>query len=234
MKHFIYCLLVLSALGVATLGLIGCGGGNSTQTQNSGMTFRIQWPERSETRVIPSAAQSVQVELVEALQQGQTTQARQIRTLNRPTTGTISQVVFLGVNSASVSLTGRAYSDKDAQGTLLAQSAINVNLLTTPTVDLTLNSTLTSITLTPTPFSVAVGASQKVNATGKDSAGNLVPLTVSASRWTSADEGIARVDSSGNVTGARVGTTTITYQDTEANRSANLAVTVTNAPSSGQ
>ena len=235
MKHFNYCLLVrlfaLGLMGIAAVGLVGCGGGSGTSVsqndQTRGVTMRIFWPDSGTTRVVPAAAQSVQLELVEAVAAGQTTAPpRQIRTLNRPTGGNLSQVVFLGVTNFNVSLSGRAYADKDAQGTLLAQSSASVNLALTPSVDLTLNSTLTSISLSPNPFSVGVGGSQKINVTGKDSSGNLVPLSLSAAKWMSSDEGIARVDASGNVTGIHSGITTITYQDTESTRTATLTVTV--------
>jgi uncharacterized protein YjdB len=231
-KPFVYAILALVPLTTLT-SLTGCGGGTSHPTQNiaSGVTFRIHWPEAAATtRVVPAATQSVQVELVEVVPSGGGTPgARQVRTLNRPTSGTVSQLVFLGVTFGNIQVVGRAYAGKDAQGVLLAQSATITSLAQGANIDITLASTLSRIDLGPTPFSVVVGASQQISATGKDATGNLVPLTLSASKWTSSDEGIARVDASGNVTGVRAGTATITYQDTESNRSANLAVNVTAA-----
>jgi uncharacterized protein YjdB len=236
MKHLNSSLSCLTLLSLSSLLMIvGCGGGASqTATSASDMTLRIHWPDAapSSTRVVPAAAQSVQVELVESTGTA-TAGARQVRTLNRPTNGTVSQLVFLGVTSTNVTLTGRAYAAKDAQGVLLAQSATTANLNVLSSVDLTLNSTISQITLGPTPFTLGVGATQQVNATGKDNSGNLIPLTLSASKWTSSDEGIARVDASGNVFGVRSGTATITYQDTESNRTATLSVTVNSAPPPG-
>jgi uncharacterized protein YjdB len=237
LKRILSCSLALSTLA-PMIGLTGCGGGNATSVADnvSGVTLRIHWPEATSgtTRVVPIATQSVQVELSEVAQAGATTPgARQVRTLNRPTGGTVSQLIFLGVTPGNVTLVGRAYAGKDAQGVVLAQSATTTNLAVGANIDLTMASALNRIELGPTLFSVVVGASQTINATGKDAQGNLVPLTLSASKWTSSDEGIARVNASGNVTGVRAGTTTITYQDTESTRTAQLSVTVTAAQAAG-
>lgn len=68
---------------------------------------------------------------------------------------------------------------------------------------------LSSITVTPSQFSVIVGGKQQFKATGNNSDGTTVDLTGSAN-WTSSTPGVASMGKSGLANGIKLGSTTIT------------------------
>lgn len=83
-----------------------------------------------------------------------------------------------------------------------------------------------SVTITPSPASVAVGRTAQLTATPRDANGS--PLTGRTVTWSSNNTSIATVSASGLVTGTLVGTATITA--TSEGQSGTTTVTVTNAP----
>jgi hypothetical protein len=85
---------------------------------------------------------------------------------------------------------------------------------------------LNSITVTPNPVNVQVGAVQATSAQGLDANNN--PVSGITYTWSIANTTYATVDASGNVTGKAVGSTTLTA--TGGGRSATVPVNVTQAP----
>ncbi len=65
-----------------------------------------------------------------------------------------------------------------------------------------------TVAITPSPASVAVGTTQQLTATARDASGVTVPGTTTT--WSSANQSIATVGSSGLVTAVAIGTTTVT------------------------
>jgi len=65
-----------------------------------------------------------------------------------------------------------------------------------------------SIDVSPSPLSVTVGQTSPLNATTKSAAG--ATLTGRTVQWSSADQTVATVSTSGSVTGVKVGSTTVT------------------------
>jgi sugar lactone lactonase YvrE len=81
-----------------------------------------------------------------------------------------------------------------------------------------------SVTLTPASSSIAEGATQTLNATAFTKSGAVIPGETFT--WLSSDPSVANVNSTGVVTGIRMGTTTITA--TDAGKTSNpVTVTVT-------
>ena len=85
--------------------------------------------------------------------------------------------------------------------------------------------TLTSITVTPSGPSIAVGATQQLTATGAYSDGSTQNLTAQVA-WSSASTSIATVSSSGLATGIGGGTTTISATAGAVSGSTSLTVQV--------
>jgi trimeric autotransporter adhesin len=71
------------------------------------------------------------------------------------------------------------------------------------------NATLTSITVTPSNPSIALGSSQQFTATGNFSDGSTLDLTTQV-KWSSSNAGVAEIGASGIAVSAGAGTTTIT------------------------
>ena len=71
------------------------------------------------------------------------------------------------------------------------------------------NAELTSITITPSDASIALGGSQQFTATGNFSDGSTENLTTQVS-WTSSSVSVATIDARGLANAAGTGTTTIT------------------------
>jgi probable HAF family extracellular repeat protein len=92
---------------------------------------------------------------------------------------------------------------------------------------LTPAATLTGITVTPTTPTVAVGSTQQFTATGSYSDGSTADLT-STVTWSSTNTAVATIDSSGLLSAAGVGSTTVTA--TFGSESGSTTVTVTAPP----
>jgi uncharacterized protein YjdB len=95
----------------------------------------------------------------------------------------------------------------------------------TATVNVTV-APVAAVTVTPSSASVATGQTVQLTATPKDANGN--PLTGRAISWSSSDNTIATVSSSGLVTGVAAGSVTITA--TSEGKSGTASVTVTGPP----
>ena len=95
----------------------------------------------------------------------------------------------------------------------------------TATVNVTL-APVASVTVSPSSANVAITGTVQLTATPKDANGN--PLTSRAISWSSSDNTIATVNSSGLVTGVAAGTVTITA--TSEGKSGTASITVAGAP----
>ena len=98
----------------------------------------------------------------------------------------------------------------------------NASLNVTPTVTVT----LTSISVTPSTASIAVGATQQFTATGTYSNASTANISSTAA-WTSATPAAATVSSAGLATGVASGSTTVTASLSGITGSASLTVTAT-------
>jgi uncharacterized protein YjdB len=126
---------------------------------------------------------------------------------------------------AAISSTGLALSH--SQGSSLITATFHaVDGPVTGATTLNVVVTLTSLTITPVNPSIANGTSVQLTATGIFSNGTTQNLTNSVS-WTSSSTSVATVSSTGLVTGASPGSTTITA--TQGGVSASTTVTVTPA-----
>jgi Big-like domain-containing protein/calcineurin-like phosphoesterase family protein len=107
-----------------------------------------------------------------------------------------------------------------ASGSARGTATITVRATTVP---------VASVTVTPNPASVGVGATVQLTATLKDANGNV--LTGRTVAWTTNAAAVATVSSSGLVSGVAAGTATITA--TSEGKSGTSALTVTSAPPPG-
>ena len=71
-----------------------------------------------------------------------------------------------------------------------------------------------------------MGATGNLTATARDTNGNLVPLTTSATAWESRDTAIARVNGDGLVTAVKSGSTLIVFTDNESGKTDSALVVI--------
>ncbi|MGQ0643302.1 MAG: Ig-like domain-containing protein [Gemmatimonadaceae bacterium] len=120
---------------------------------------------------------------------------------------------------ASVSAVGRVTALAAGAAAISATSA---GVTGTATIDVTFDSVVASVAITPSTATVQVGSVVALGAVAKNAAGRAVPGKVFS--WASSDPATATVASAGAVTGVAVGTATITA--TAAGKSATALVTV--------
>jgi hypothetical protein len=211
---------ILAVMLVAFLfALPGCGGG--TSSSNTGRaTLTIIWPNRN--RLIPLASNSIQVIFSRA------GQALDSKTIPRPASGNQTQTTFTNLKTGTLTLVATAFPNADASGVSQATGTTPVTIVSgqTASVSLTMNSTIDHLDLNNTSPTVTVGNTFQLIATAKDLAGNVVLTSPGKMQWSSSDASVASVDSSGLVTGAKVGTATITILEAESGKSAMLSMTV--------
>jgi len=235
MKRRLFAWLLVA---ICTSAAFGCGSGNSPQSSLAGLgpgsaiqagqgrvTLTVIWPDRS--RLIPFASNSIRANLTA----GSTVVASQL--LARPTTGNTSTAAFDNVSPGDLVLSATAYPNTDGTGIAQAKgnSPVTVSAGFTSTVSVTMGSTITQITLSPSNPTVEVGKIALLVATAKDAGGNVVLMSLQKLKWESSNTFRATVDSSGIVTGvaASSGITAphIIVTDTESGKSATATVTVT-------
>jgi trimeric autotransporter adhesin len=140
------------------------------------------------------------------------TQFRSIGTFGDGSTQDLTQSASWTSTPASVATVGDSGGTNGLATGLTAGNATITALFAgevgTATLTVT-NATLTSITITPSNPSIALGSSQRFTATGNFSDGTTENLTTQVS-WTSSDANVATISVSGLATSVSTGTTTIT------------------------
>ena len=214
--------LAMLIILLATM-LSGCGGSGSASAPLTGRaTLKILWPtSKGASRLIPAGSNSITASFLN----GATTVATQ--TIKRPATGNTSTLVFAPLPTGNLTLQANAFPTTDGSGTAQAGASNSVTIYANlmAHVSLTMNSTITGISVTPAAFSVAVGSAATLTAAPVDVTGATV-LAPSTLSWASSAPSIATVDSSGNVTGVAAGTATITVSESESGKSASVTCTV--------
>ena len=188
---------------------IGCAGSTMDGTATGQATMSITWPER--TRVIPVAANSITVTFWKG------TTVVSTKTVARPTVGNQTTVNFTSLASGAYSVVAQAFPNANGTGTAQASATQSVTISsgTTTPLEITMASTIASLTATLSSSSIIVGASAPITVTALDANGATVLTSASTVTFGSSNTSVATVDASGVVTGVAVGTATITVTETE-------------------
>lgn len=204
--------------------LAGCGGGNRTAAGSGGIGRAVvtaTWPDRS--RLIPAASSSITA----TFRKDGTVIASQV--IPRPAHGNTATALFNNLKVGSLTLEANAYPNADGTGVAQAHGTVPVTILSggTMQVTLTMASTIDHLEMVPPANpQVMIGHTVQLAAVGRNAAGWMVLLAPSRLAWSSSDPSMATVDAAGTVTGARLGTPTITVMDTESGKSTTTTVTV--------
>jgi|GEM_PF-2601240 len=217
------------SLAACILLLSGCGGAGSmqniqttlsTSSRAGRVSITVQWPPRG--RLIPVASNSITV----VLMQGGASISSQL--LARPALGGTSSVSFTNLAPGGYSMSAIAFPNADGSGVAQARGASSVTVTAGQTTPVTVNmlSTISTLSLTPNAFALGAGQTYALTATAKDSLGDIVLLTPGKLNWNTNNSAVAKVDTSGNVSGVTTGPATITVTDTESGKTAMATINV--------
>jgi PQQ-like domain len=190
--------VVFGSFGSVLIGACGGGKGSSiiSSGERSAVQFKIIWPTKPDTRLIPSTSQSIVIEL-----SGPTPTTRVVP---RPPTG-INQttITFSELSAGAYSITATAYPKEDGTGVPQAQGTLVVTTRAGETVSssLTMDSTIASmevspgsITLDPCPTT----GSYSLQVTVRDKNNNIVLINPNNLTWTLSIAGAGKIESNGD------------------------------------
>lgn len=210
------------AMGLLVLILFGCGGGHSSQSATGRAVFTLVWPAR--TKLIPLASNSIRVTL-----QNSVGTVLGDKVIARPPDGGQSTADFTGLKPGATTIaSATAYPNADATGTAQATATIPINVLpdVTTNVDLTMESTISRLEISPANPAVLARAATNLSVTAYNASNQVVLVTPGKITWKSGSTGIATIDSTGKVSGLEIGTSTITVTDTESSKFGTATLTV--------
>lgn len=216
-----------------TVAAAGCGGGtfNTAGDSASGgrMAIEIIWPNRGpSTRVIPLAAESMVFNIfpLEEPWVGKELTGSS----NRPANGK-SVIVIKELPECKMRVEVLAYPEPDGGGTPLGIATQVVTLSATKptvTVNFQMASTVTRLEIQDnlTEIEIIETLKKRIVPSAFNAAGELLLLFPPPQNWkfSVGNASIASVDASGNVTGIKAGTTTLTIQAVEPNGAGNPVV----------
>ncbi len=217
--------LKLFLVGIALLAaLFGCGGGSSSNTTRSGkFQVTIKWPNRP-GRLVPVGANSARVAVTLPAP------FPELDVIVNRVPGQPLSTATVTVQEGNFPTTATAHPGLNGVGVAQAMGSSMLNIVAGRTTNLTItmDSTITSASITTNGTSVQIGGTMQFGSAFKDAAGNTVIVHPSVIQWTSDNTAVATVDANGLVSGVSVGPANITVKDTESGKSATVAVTVTN------
>lgn len=216
-----------------TVAAAGCGGGtfNSAGDSASGgrMAIEIIWPNRGpSTRVIPLAAESM---VFNIFPQEEPWIGKELTgTSNRPANGK-SIIVLKELPECKMRVEVLAYPEPDGGGAPLGIATQLVTLSATKptvTVNFQMASTVARLEIQDnlTEIEIIESLKKRIVPSAFNAAGELLLLFPPPQNWkfSVGNASIAFVDASGNVTGIKAGTTTLTIQAVEPNGAGNPVV----------
>lgn len=247
MKRRYASILAFSLLALALLWGCGAGSGShnassgSQNTGNSGnqstgaqssstnanagaLVFTVQWPTSTQTA---SATQSV---LIVLSANGQTVTQQLV---TRPAGAASSTVTFNNLPVEPIIATATSYTHADGSGAAVAGATVLVTVVSNTVVGTAFSFTpiISSVSISPTPITLKVGATMTLVGTAFDANGAVVLTGGSDWAWTSGQTGIATVGPTGSsptLRGVSAGQANITVVEKSSGNSATAVANVGN------
>lgn len=211
---------------VLTAGLLaGCASGPGTPTGtagDSGWVVRATFPDAPavSTRLIPIACESIRLTVVEVTSEETLTSVL----LTRDAPEATVDGLIAGLDCMIVA---EALPQTDGSGTPQASAQINATVpVGLEPLEITMASTIATAEIAPAAIDLEPGLTEQAVALAKDADGNIV-LTGDTWTWSSSDEAVATVSSSGLVTAIGHGMCEVTALEVESGISAAATVSVT-------
>jgi protocatechuate 3,4-dioxygenase beta subunit len=193
-----------------------------TPTGTGRATLEIIWPDLSTSRLIPVAASSITVSF------SLSSTVVSTQTVARPSSGNTSTLTFTSLPTGILTVTATAYPT--TTGTWVAQATATTTATIVAdqntNVSVTMASTISSLSLSPTSPALTTGNTTQLTMTALNASGSAVLTAASTVSWVSSNTSVATVSSTGLVTALAVGSATITVTESESGKSASTTVTV--------
>lgn len=255
MRHSLRASTLACLLLAPAFGLSGCGGGQgSGATRNAatgGLRFTIDWPVRDtpgasatatagtnasasrRTRLIPAAAQSVVMDVYSLLE---VPLAHQV--ITRPAGQATSDATFKGLPAQELILSVQARPNADGSGVTQAQASMHVTVPAGKTAEanLTMNSSIDHVNITPGNATILVGKSQTFTATARDRDGSVVLTAPGAFRWTNGTPAFATLTLAGDMAvllGVAPGTLSLSVTENDSQQGGTTPVAIAAPPANG-
>lgn len=231
----IVMLTALVALSLPLSGtLSGCGGGGNSavntdtivKTGTTRATVAIQWPARTETRLVPVASNSIKVTITNAAGFSAT------QVIARPATS----ATFENLPPGTLTVMADAYADAAASVTPAQASGVQVVTAVADepfAINLTMGSTIDHLTLTQSALKIAAGDTASFSVTAQDAAGNLVLTGPSTWQWAVSDTKVSKIAPDGanaTVSTFEAGAITVNVTEIESGKTASLPLIILSAP----
>lgn len=217
---------------VAVLPFTGCGARRDTPaidapdvSPRGRAALTLRWPERTVTRKIPAATESVRV----SFWKGDTEIVG--KSLNRPASGSPTvTATFDNLPPGNLTVRVAAYPLADAGGVVLAkaESAVAVVIEQTAEVRVALASVIRTLAVATEDNISEYYPDDNVALvlSGRDEAGALIPVAPSDLSFTSSAPGVATVDATGTLHGVGIGDTTLTVREADSGATATLPIRI--------
>ncbi len=237
-RFFVPCASAVCFACLTAFLVSGCGG--SSGSSNSAplgspaasaatgrAVFRITWPAKTATRLIPQASLSVQIQVWDG------DKLLDTRIVPRPSDGMSSVVEIDDLPAKKLRDVVRAYPTGAASGVAQAEVEAEVEIKSDKTIDvpLTMESTIARLDLSPTTeVNLAPGATQTYVATPRDANGAQVLVAPSGLQWkTDAPQNVS-IDQNGLATAIKDSRVTVTVTEPESGKSASVPLSVFSDP----
>lgn len=225
----------IATLAVFLLGtvLVGCGatrekgGAKAVVAETGRATLSVRWPDRSASRLIPFAANSIRIRLTSL----DKTRLFGETLLVRPTNGGTASASFDRLPPGPLLVTAAAFPEEDGSGVAQAQGQVQATIIKDQIAEirLTLATAITQIVLTPSPVALDVGQNAQLTVTAKNATDEIVLTHPSTLSWSSLNTSVATVVPTGTVTAVGLGNTTISVTELESGKVGSVPVSVGNA-----
>lgn len=222
--------------GCGSLGsLDGTGGLAVPPSQTGRVSLTIQWPTRQVGPIaVPAGTESVKIEVSGSWTPPPSNPI--VRMVNNPGNANSTPVDIDGVPAGPIVVTVTAYSGANGTGTVLGVGTITATVTAggTTLVSLTVSNAVSSVVVSPSSASVAVGDSVQLTATAKNAAGEALMVSPNIITWATDNATAASVTGGGagqlrvSVKGNAPGTAhiTVTCAGTSGSKSAASTITV--------
>ncbi len=206
--------------GSGETGITEPSGGEETTADPGELTFSVVWPE-VESRLIPTAAQSIVLVVTDMATKAELGRAVLTRTNTSATLGSLP-----AWHSCLVAATARPNLDGSGIAQAMGSQIVTIPSGSSVAVSLTLATTITAVQISAPRTQMTVGSTATFVPTAKDTRGNIVLVSNAKWSWQASPSTVARVDANGLVTALAPGTASVTVTDLESGKSASLGVTV--------